>query len=276
MLGNAFRHVIGASVCLGVMAVYGGCAGTPEEIAKKIKLTINEQTETADIQIFLNNNASMDFQGEIPVSNYGTIEFVPGNGEFPPSLIIKVSYSNYHDELPVQIGVTSKLPPGEPMPPAVVAPLFFLKLPPQTGYTPVFYLSIKPDIQVGAAAVIRAMMFGFPPGIVLSQNFRSKQGVPLAVVSVFGPRRSSPLVAGVPGGFFFCINITRIQHINDPIVVGPPPVDPPSGGKNIATASQLAPSRAREPIIEMTLDTYDTELYDPDHTAGRGLEPLSP
>lgn len=253
---EALRQGARMGVCLLAMTFFGGCGGSLMELADRFRVVINEETETAELHIFLNPDVPFDLEGDIPVMDYGTVSFIPGSGYQPPTFIISYDYSQYHDELPFQVGATSKFPTGRPLPRSVVTPLFFLKLPEQSGgFTPVFYLSVKPDVQVGAAAVIRAMLIAFPEEVVFTQNFRASDGTVVAVFSIFGPKRGSLFVSSIPGGVFFCANLSRIKKIADGI----------SGENPSAEGSGLRMLRGsgERRIIDMTFEASDTERDDP-------------
>lgn len=276
MLRRGLKQLILFVVGISAMVFFGACGDGGVQLADKVKLTVDDQAQTVEIQIFMSDGVEVNMEGEIPIQQYGTIAFVPAGYDSPASIVIKGNYGNYTGNLPVEIGQARNLPNGGRFPVAVVPPLYFLAISQNPQIKPIFYFAGDKYVQVGVAVLIKAMSDKFPAGLVLSQNFRDKQGRAVAAVSIFGPKLDASNAVEVSGGLYFHGNfgdLSSQQNIpTDPIVIGGDPGTP----ANKAMAASLQKKNKLQTLqkslsYSSTFLSFDNDLYDPLNTRPKTL-----
>lgn len=269
-----FRRVFSHVALFGFSAatvMFGACGGSGVELADMVKISVDQEEKVAEVQVMLNDNVEVDAEGEIPIEKFGSIAFVQAGYDTPAMIVLKANYGNYTGGLAGHLGQASTLPNGGRFPSSVVPPLYFVEVPSQGTYQPIFYFAAEPYVQVGAALLLQAIGDRIPPGFVISQVFRDKQKRPVASVSLFGPKLNEYGTVDIAGGLYFHANFGVKDALpdGDPIVIGG---DGEGSGKvALRRTSAFKANRIPIPVRTEDLYNYNWELDDPLGVKPRGL-----
>lgn len=258
-----------------------GCGEDGVDLADHISLSVDNELRTADVGFALNDGVEMNFDGRIPVYyedgiEYAAVTFAPMGWEDPAQIIIHLNWGAIldHADLPIEVGLAETLPNNSRFPRAVVPPLYYIGLGDMDGFEPYLYIGIENYLQLGAAVLIDAIGTRFPPGLVLSQNFRNDKGQLVGAASIFGPLVDEDGYVMVSGGLYLHGNFGgapgSVDLGNDPIVIGAGEAASPIRASSSLHGPASTNLRTLQKFGTSKIETmFESEIIDPFKKAPR-------
>ena len=234
--------------------VTSGCGSL--SLGDKVQLNLDPETQMAQLSIEMSDGLQINMlDGSYPIADgRGRLIFTPASRTENARIGVEVDLAALAAGQLANIGTTSTLPNGSPLPVAINAPLLMIPVIKNNNFDVNALLSISPELQIGAAVGIAQMSSSYiPNGIAVCQNFRNAENVAFAAICLYGPS------TGKSGGVFVGANLGDVFDMNE---AAPMVASSNSRALMVASAPQRLVLNSFNPV-SISSTTWSEQMYDP-------------